>query len=155
MTNPYDDDTSLLVRKTSQDKLTYKNVIQQRINWCLMNMGTTDFPRAVKSLERCIIFDIPGFKFKAKIEIIHQKAELFVKVYEEGQKEKLGRWFFRRPIQAKLKIAKMEKFWISVYDEIIQLLAENKLLLDYEQSLSVKVVGQNVQEDISEEMQEE
>lgn len=136
-----DEESGFLIRKTSQDKLTYKNVIQNRINWCLMTIGTMSFPDAVRALERSIIFDLTGFRFKTELEKIHEDAKKRAEERKEQMKEKLGRGFLKRSVQAKFKIKQQEQYWIDVYDEILQQIADHKLLIDYEKTLSVKKAG--------------
>lgn len=137
------DDSEYLIRKTSEDKLTYKNTIQRRIDWCLIVMGSTQFPSAVKALERAIIFDIKGYKFKTEIGKIHDEVKDKSIQREEEQKIKLGRQFYKRANQAKFKIRQQEQFWLDIYDSLLQLIADHNLLVDTEKTLPVKKVGEN------------
>jgi len=136
-----EEEDTLLIRKTSQDKLTYKNTIQNRINWCLIILGTKAFPTAVKALEHSIIFDVQGYKFKTNLEKIHKDANEMMTESENRLKEKLGRMFYRRPVQAKFKIRREEDYWIYIFDKVMQLIADHKLLIEYDKSISIVKVG--------------
>lgn len=52
---------------TSRDKLTYKMVVQSRVQLCLSSRGTLSFPRNVQALKSSIYFDVEGLKFKTDI----------------------------------------------------------------------------------------
>jgi len=137
-----DDEETLLIRKTSQDKLTYKNTIQNRINWCLIVMGKTNlFPNAVKALEHSIIFDVQGYKFKSNLEKIHNDAHEMMMENEKKAKNKLGRAFYKRSVKAKFKIRQEEDYWIYIFDEVMQLIADHKLLIEYDKSISIRKAG--------------
>jgi len=146
-----DEDSGFLIRRASQDKLTYKNTIQRCIDWCLRAMGTFLFPMAVKSLERAIIFDIKGYKFKTNIEQIHIKANQFQQEEKIRLKNKLGRRFYKNAIQAKYKLQRENQYWLYIFDELMQLIADHNLLIEYQKTITVKEAGKTGDEFESEE----
>ena len=50
------------------DKLSYKNVLQDRVRRCLDAEGMMYYPERVQSLRSSCYFDISGLKFKSAID---------------------------------------------------------------------------------------
>ena len=55
-------------KRGTVDKLTYKNIIADAINWCRLTMGTLEYKFAVVGLEKIIKFDIQGYQLSTKID---------------------------------------------------------------------------------------
>ena len=58
----------------SQDKLNYKQVIQNNISAYLASIGTLNLEQCVKSLRNSVFFEIPGLPFQS--EILKKEKEL-------------------------------------------------------------------------------
>jgi len=140
------DDFELGIRKSSSDKLTYKNIIADAINWCRRTQGTFLFPGAVKGLVGVIRFNVKGYNLKQGLEEIEKQMEIEKKLYIQHIKTKLGRDFYGASEQAKFKIRLNRWTWNTYYEKIIQLLATNGLLMDIERIISVRSAGENQDE---------
>lgn len=57
-------------KKTSIDKLTYKNEIQDAVKVCRRTLGTFLHPRSVRQLIIAIRFDAIGCKLKSELDKI-------------------------------------------------------------------------------------
>ena len=141
-----EDETGFGIRRTSEDKLTYKNIIADAINWCRKSMGTRHMPNAVQGLERIIKFDVKGYKLKTKL--IEIQADLKAEKIERKKREKrrMGRNFYGNSEQARFKLRQSEWYWNKYFEEIIQLLADNKLLVETEKTIPVKEIGRRTDE---------
>jgi len=129
------------IRKTSEDKLTYKNIIADAINWCRKSMGTMYFREAVKGLEKIIKFDVTGYSLLSEIENIQIQLNIEKKEMIKYKKHKLGRHFYGNAEQAKFKLELSEWYWSAYFERIIQLLASNGLLFDTEKTIPIKEIG--------------
>ena len=134
------------IRKTSEDKLTYKNIIADAINWCRKSMGTMYFKEAVKGLEKIIKFDVIGYKLLSEIKQIKIDLDIEQQKNIKLKKKRLGRSFYGNAEQAKLKLEISEWYWEEYFERLIQLLANNGLLFDTEKRISVKEVGKDKDE---------
>ena len=126
------------IRRTSEDKLTYKNIIADAINDCRRNKGKIFFNSKVQALEDIINFDVTGYKLMSQIENIKQNIEEERIEYLNIEKEKLGNKFYSNANQAKLKLKMSKWYWERYYVEIIRLLAKENLLLETEKKISVR-----------------
>ena len=126
-------------RKTSEDKLTYKNIIADAINWCRRTRGSTRFKEAVENLESIILFDIPGYKLQSQIDDI--KEEMAVERIEKinKEKEKHGRYYLRNSVQAKLRLEIARWYWERYFQKLIQLLARENLLLETQKVVKLRM----------------
>lgn len=117
-------------RKTTPDKLTWKNEIQKRLDICIATYKTNMFGDNVDRLIKTIIFDIKGYKFKIVIEEEQIKlAAIAKKNIDICQKEEPE--IFGHPIlQAHKRYELNEKYYNDLYDFLFQLIADKGLLLD-------------------------
>lgn len=128
-------------KKSIEDKLTYKNIIADAINWCRKRRGYKDFDECVQGLEDIISFRIEGYDFRNDLKEIKGEIGEELKKREEREIEKLGRRFYKRANKAKFRIKQHKWYWNSYFKEIIQLLAEHNLLFDKERTIPYKQLG--------------
>jgi len=128
-------------KKSIEDKLTYKNIIADAINWCRKRMGYTDFDEWVQGLENIISFNIEGYNFTDDLEEIKKELKEELLNREEEEITKKGRNFYKRANKAKFKWKQHKWYWNSYFKEIIQLLAEHNLLFDKERTIPYKQLG--------------
>ena len=129
-------------RKGTKDKLTYKNIIADAINWCRQTYGTTEYPNAVKGLVMIIDFDIKGYMLSTRLDEIRGELEEDKKDYIDSEEKRLGtRKIRKRSERIKLKIRIDRLFWENYFVKIIQLLAEHDLLFDTERQIPFKKLG--------------
>ena len=133
--------TSGFFKRGTTDKLTYKNIIADAINWCRLTMGTLEYKFAVVGLEKIIKFDIQGYQLSTKIDNIKDEMEIDREKYIEFEEGRLGRKIKKRAERAKLKIRLRQWYWEEYFERIIQLLAEHDLLFDTERQLPYKKLG--------------
>ena len=136
-----DNETSFGIRRTSEDKLTYKNIIADAINWCRKSMGTRHMPNAVQGLERIIKFDVKGYKLRTSLQEIQVELNKEKLHKIKIEKKRLGRNFYGNSEQARFKLKQSEWYWNEYFEMIIQLLANNGLLFDTEKTIPIKEVG--------------
>jgi hypothetical protein len=90
---------------------------------------------------RIILFDIKGYTLKTEIEkifkVIHEENEELIK----KTRDKHGKNFKGRPFQAKFRLTLNRRYYERLFEEIIQLLADNNLLFDTEKSIPYKRLG--------------
>lgn len=132
---------SLFIRRTTEDKLTYKNIIADAINSCRKCKGKLYFKEAVEGLVDIIEFNVRGYPLKNKLEKIRNNLEVEKKQRRIDRANEMGRRFYRRDVQAKFKIEQNEWYWRKYFKDIIQLLADNNLLMDTGKDIPVKEVG--------------
>lgn len=117
-------------RKTTPDKLTWKNEIQKRLDICIATYKTNLFGANVERLIKTILFDVKGYKFKVVIEEERIRLDQIVKNsvehYQETKPEIWGDPIKQAGRRYDLNEWKYDKF----YDFIFQLIAEKGLLLD-------------------------
>lgn len=128
------------IRRTTEDKLTYKNIIADAINWCRKTMGTLQFRYAVQGLERVIKFDVPGYNMKKELNELETQLKKQQKQLIEEKKQEYGNRFFKRSVQAKFRIDMIEWYWNTYFEMIIQLLANHNLLFDTEKRIPIKKI---------------
>ena len=133
--------TSGFFKKGTADKLTYKNIIADAINWCRLSMGTTEYKYAVIGLEKIIKFDIQGYQLSTEIGKIKDNLEVDKDEYIEREEERLGRKIKKRAEIAKLKIRLRQWEWEAYFEKLIQLLAAHDLLFDTERQIPFKKLG--------------
>ena len=141
--NEFNEEIEFGIRRTSEDKLTYKNIIVDAINWCRRTRGTMHFKHAVKGLVGIINFDVKGYSLKTKIDEIQVELDREKKRLIQQEKQRAGRKFYANAYQAKFKIRLDEVYWNSYFECIIQLLADNNLLMETEKTIPVKIVGEH------------
>lgn len=127
------------LRQHSLDKVTYKNILAVRVNSCLATYGTFSFQYNVKRLEKSIYFDVTGYRLKPEIENIKNEVDSAILIWEEEQKEKLGKNFYKRANKGKFNIKRANIYWETLFDELYQLLAENKLLVETQRVIPLRV----------------
>lgn len=136
--------TSGFFKKGTTDKLTYKNIIADAINWCRLTMGTLEYKYAVIGLEKIIKFDIQGYQLSTEIDNIKDELEIAREEYIEREEERLGRKIKKRAERAKLKIRLRQWEWEIYFEKLIQLLAAHDLLFDTERQIPFKKLGRLV-----------
>lgn len=130
-------------KKTSIDKLTWKNEIAEAHRFCRHNLKNMNIlPDAIDGLVTTIYFDIEGYKLKETID------NIFIDALKKGQKmideirNNLGRAFYYRNVNiARLRIAMEKWYWTYVFKELTQLLGEKNLLLETERKIPYKSLG--------------
>ena len=132
-----DEDGIFAIRRSSQDKLTYKNIIAQAISKCNSSKGTTRFKDTVQALASTITFDVSGYNLATSLMNIKKELAQQEKQYIEQKIEQHGLKLFYHANQAKLKIMVNEWYWNTYYERILQLLASNNLLFDTEKKIPV------------------
>jgi len=126
------------IRRTSEDKLTYKLIIADAINQCRRTMGTFSFKDSVDGLEKIIKFDIPGYQLKTQIQEIKDTLNYEMKQMEKEKEKKLTpSQFNKRAYQAKWRILRNKIYWETYYERLIQLLAKENLCLETEKYVAV------------------
>ncbi len=137
------------VKRTSEDKLTYKNIIADAINWCRKTKGSMVFIEAVGGLEQIIKFNVPGYKFIEEINNIKDKLTIEKKQRRDREARRQGRNFYGNAEQARYKLDESKWYWNAYFESIIQLLAEHNLLIDTEKLTKIKI-KREIDEDESE-----
>jgi len=132
-----DDDINYAIRKTSEDKLTYKNIIADAINWCRRARGTVYFKSAVQGLESVINFNVIGYKLKDELKTIKDTLDKEKTENEIKEHYKMGRRFMKRAIRVKFKLQQEKWYWNAYFEKIIQLLGNNNLLLETQKKIPV------------------
>lgn len=127
------------IRRKSIDKLTYKNIIADAINWCRKSRGTTRFKYNVQGFESVIMFDVVGYKLKSKLEKIVNQLEIQRQERRNQAKRRHGRDFYGNAFQAKFKIAEEDWYWNMRFEMVIQLLASENLLLETERVIPLRI----------------
>lgn len=136
----------LSIKRTSEDKLTYKNIIAERIRWCCRYTGNMYYRDSCIALESIIYFDIRGYKLRKELDKIKLNLKRKRAYHIKNIKSKMGRRFYTRPNQAKLRLLLNEWYWNQYFRDIIQLLASNNLLLETEKNIPIQETG-NVSDD--------
>jgi len=117
-------------RKTTPDKLTWKNEIQKRLDICIATYKSNLFGINVERLIKTIVFDVRGYKFKKVVEDEIQRLNDVVeenRVYYQTEKPEL----WGHPIkQQEINYDLWEWKYNQLYNFIFQLIAEKGLLLD-------------------------
>ena len=126
-------------RKTTPDKLTWKNEIQKRLDICIATYETNMFGKNVERLVKTIYFNIRGYKFKKLIDEEDERLKTNVVnkiIYHQTYEP--YRWGC--PIrQIKMKYNISEKYYKELYEFITQLIAEKGLLLDTDVYIPIQV----------------
>lgn len=126
-------------RKTSIDKLTYKNIIADAINQCRRSRSHIRlFQKSVEGLEEIISFDVPGYPLDKSLKQIKKTLEIERKKQVRKKQDELGKKIFQRATQAKLRIWLHQWYWDEYFKKIIQLLAENNLLLETQKYIPIR-----------------
>lgn len=126
------------IKRTSEDKLTYKNIIADAINWCRRSRGKLYFKNSVKGLEDIITFDIPGYTLESDMEKIRDKLNIEKKERRVKREKELGSDFYGNAEQALFKIEQSEWYWNAYFKKIIQLLASHNLLMETEKYIPIR-----------------
>ena len=132
-----EEDSVFAIRRSTQDKLTYKNIIAQAINKCNNSKGTVRFKDDVQALASTISFDVSGYNLATKLINIREELKNGIVVFIDKKEKQLGRKLLFHANQAKLKILIYEWYWNNYYEAILQLLAAHNLLFDTERKISV------------------
>ena len=127
------------IKKTSEDKLTYKNIIADAINWCRKNRGRKSFRDAVEGLIDIISFDVPGYKLLSSIEQIKKDVKQERDDKSKIREKKVGSSFNSNAYQAKFKLEMDEWYWNRFFIKIIQLLADHNLLIETEKVTKIRI----------------
>ena len=132
-----DEDGIFAVRRSTQDKLTYKNSIAQAISKCNSTKGTTRFKDNVQALASTIMFDVSGYSLASKLQEIKRSMYEKETQFIQQKIDKHGKKIYYHANQAKLKIQVNEWYWNTYYESILQLLASHNLLFDTEKKIPV------------------
>lgn len=147
---PFEDDvdetSGFGIKRTSEDKLTYKNIIARAINYCLSLRGSKYFHIGVMNLVRTIEFNVSGYRFIDELNKIQQRIMVDKKKKIVSWQLEHGRKFYRRDQRAIMKLELYSWGWDVYFQEVIQLLAKNNLLIETEKTIPVIEVGQNQDE---------
>ena len=142
-----EEDGLFAVRRSSQDKLTYKNIIAQAISKCNNSKGTVRFKSEVQALAATISFNVSGYSLASELKQVRNVLKEGVNEYVETQRMLLGRKLMYHANQAKLKIKANEWYWNHYYEAILQILASHNLLFDTERRISVIQDNKNYDEE--------
>lgn len=134
-------------KKGTKDKLTYKNIIADSINWCRKTMGTPKYKGAVNGLEKIIDFDIQGYELHTRILEIKTEIKEELNKYERREEKRMGRKIRKNAEKAKLRLRKDQIRWELYFSALIQLLAEHDLLFDTERQIPFKKLGRITRND--------
>lgn len=144
----FDDNEGInFIRRSSEDKLTYKNVITNVIMQYLHSYGDFSSQKAVKKIKSAIFFDVTGYKLRSKIREFEQDLLLEREKKVEFEKKKLGRQFYGRANHARFMLRLEQWYWDSYFDCLLQLLADHNLLVDTEKTIPVMEVGKDSSEE--------
>lgn len=151
MFDDVDETTGFGIKKTSEDKLTYKNIIARAINYCLILRGSKFFHIGVENLVSTVEFNVQGYMFVDELNNI--RDELMVKKAKkvEGWQDEYSRKFYRKDYQARMKLELYSWGWEAYFQKVIQLLASHNLLFETEKIIKIKAVGATEDEGKSEE----
>lgn len=152
--NEPDAELGLGYHQRNLDKLTYKNIIADAINYCRRLKGHKEFASAVSGLEDVIYMDIEGYRLRAKIEnvktIIQNEGQEYIHRLRENQ----GRdEYYKNAHLAKLKLFIDQWYYERYFEDLIQLLAEHNLLLEHERYVPIRIKRplRDIQDDYIEE----
>ena len=126
-------------KKTTVDKLTFKNIIADAINQCRRNRRYIElFQASVLGLEDIIYFNIPGYQLKTEIDKIKQMLNDEHNNKIMSERNRLGRNFNKRSERAKIRIKQHEWYWNTYFKHLMQLLADKNLLLETTKYIPVR-----------------
>ena len=138
--NELESTQSGFIRKTSEDKLTYKNIIADAINTCRRLQGYHEFRGSVQGLEKVIYMDIQGYRLTEKIDDIKKNLTNIGQEYINKLQKIMGRSeYYKNAHIAKLKIFMDQWYYEQLFEGIIQLLAEHNLLLETERLIPLRI----------------
>ena len=126
-------------RRKSEDKLNYRNIVADAINWCRKAQGTIYFHKAVEGLEKVIWFDIPGYKLKSKTLKIQYELRLERTKKLNFFKQKYGRQIYRRKNRMQVRLYLEDWYWNEYFSSLIQLLASENLLFETEKVIPLRI----------------
>lgn len=137
--NEPDAEIGLGYHQHNTDKLTYKNIIADAINFCRKLKGHKEFASAVDGLEDVIYMDIEGYRLRDKIETIKEHIYTKGQEYINSLQNRQGRFYYARANIAKLKLFMDQWYYERYFEELIQLLAEHNLLLEHERYIPIRI----------------
>jgi len=137
MTDFDEEDGVFAIRRSTQDKLTYKNIIAQAISQCNRSKGTIHFRNDVEALASTISFDVSGYKLNSKLIALRERLEKEKQKLIKEYKHQMKQEFQKHATKAKFKIYIQKWYWNRYYECILQLLAEHNLLFDTEKRIPV------------------
>jgi len=117
-------------RKTTPDKLTWKNEIQKRLDICIATYKTNLFPNNVERLIKTILFDVKGYKFKKEIDAEVIRLDEMVKNSINHYQQEIPEIWGDPIRQAQKRYDLQEWKYNELYNFLFQLIAEKGLLLD-------------------------
>lgn len=132
-----EEDTIFAVRRSTQDKLTYKNIIASAIGICNRSKGTTRFKDDVQALASTIAFNVSGYNLAYELKEVRNVLLQGVSLFVKSENQKMGKKALYHANQAKLKIRANEWYWNHYFEAILQVLAKHNLLFDTERKISV------------------
>lgn len=127
------------IKKTSEDKLTYKNIIADAINWCRKLRGKIGFKDSVEGLADVIEFNVPGYKLSKKLEEIRNNLDIQREDRKQKAIDEQGISFYKNANRAKFRLAQGDWYWNEYFKKIIQLLADHNLLFETEKMTKVRI----------------
>lgn len=127
------------IKKRSEDKLTYKNIIARSINYCLAMRGSKFFHIGVENLVSTVEFNVQGYNFIDELEKIHDELMEEKNQKIQDWKKEYGRKFYRKDIQAVMKLDLYQWGWEAYFQKVIQLLASHNLLFETEKYVPIRI----------------
>ena len=127
------------LRRGGQDKLTFRQVLYKVVMQYLNSFGTFKSKKAVERLIAAVYFDEPGLKLKKEIDIIYDELERERIDKVRKIKKKMGREFYGRANQAKIKFKIAEWYWDTLYERVYQCLADHNLIIEAEKLTKIRI----------------
>lgn len=130
-------------KKTSIDKLTWKNEIAEAHRYCRHNLQNKYIlPIAIESLKSTVYLDIEGYRLKEQIDTIYTDTYDECQAYIDRQREKTNReYFYKNAYINSLQNQMEHKYWTTIFSKLTQLLGEKNLLLETERKIPYKQLG--------------
>ncbi len=135
------------IKKRSEDKLTYKNIIAKSINYCLALRGSKFFHIGVENLVSTVEFNVQGYNFIDELDKIHEELMGLKEKKIQEWKNEYGRKFYRKDIQAVMKLDLYQWGWEAYFQKVIQLLASHNLLFETEKYVPIRIKERMVDEE--------
>ena len=127
-------------RKGSRDKVTYRQVLYNVIMQYLNSYGQFNSKIAVQKIIRATNFDEPGMKLRTNIKKIGQELKQEKIERWEQYRNQYGRFKYnQRATQSKLKIEMHKWYWDELFDRILQVLADNQLIVDHNKLQKIRM----------------
>jgi len=152
--NEPDAELGLGYHQHNLDKLTYKNIIADAINYCRKLKTYKEFAGAVEGLEDVIYMDIEGYRLREQIETIKTTIKTEGQEYIDTLRKNMGRdEYYKNAHIAKLKLFMDQWYYERYFEDLIQLLAEHNLLLEHERYVPIRIKRplEDIRDDYTEE----